>query len=743
MLSPGISEVSGVVFASEPIQFAEVALWEIGPDGTVARYPAYTGETDELGRIKLEIPDLVGPFLMTAAGGVTAEYWTGNHLELDSVVHVRAVVTSHVPGQEHHIVITPLTTIATARGEKRGTVRAPGNPYITDDIRDVDIDEVELAYERLGSHFGFDPLHTVPDAPESHGSLSDSNKYGLVLAGMSSLAWDIADESRMTGLAWNTLTFMAALMEDARDDARFFDGIGPDGPIAVGACEPECLLGANMLRARMAQALTRWFSLMHEGRSLLDSERALFMIMQMTGNRDPLLFGDTPIEPFDDEGPEIRVVTSPVYDESQDRIDFTSGREPVHVHDGARIIDLARGYRGICPVVYKHVSLLHDPEENPLRWLFEVRDDLAGVDPMTVDYRVGIAGNGPDGQPGWVSDWRRAEMIGWAENRTAQMALTLLADDIPELATTEAVFVLEIRAEDLVGEVSPAASGCWQHVPLGPPLWVGPPGDTVGPGSLQATRLEANNLAPLLNGMVPEGKVLAAFEIYNGTFDPAFVTLQYDQPLGSYQGEWARGATFIAELGIDGCLQTGLCSAGLPADPELSAIGPYPLPPLVSGIRVVEKNSGIELPCSECDSGEFMIEGGRAYEVQILVDDMGFLLPVPVEQVAELVVGVGNPGFLTGVLGDVEERCYWEESLQECQEHIRYQLYQALTAVDMDIRGLVVRGRVSPSVALPPRIPNPSASSERTLMEPIRMDITWTTVEPGLPDTNPPSQQNN
>ena len=713
-----IGKIDGLVTGSEPIRDAAVELRKWDP--IEQRWDLVDeAVSDQNGRFEFILGQQSGSFWVTAAGGVTSEFWSDDEVEFDDDQILETVSVEHIPGEIRPVVVSPLSSLGVALAEQRLAEGAEAEFF----------DAVRRAYQLLREHFHADVAHTMP-AAVMDASLTEDVRHALALAGLSSLAHQIAEESGLTIKAWNTITLGQALIEDARGPGALLDGIGPAGRIEVGACPSPCFLSANTLRANLVRALLREFLRTAANVTGLGFGDAQLFLDRVATNSEPELFDAEPIAPIDEQAPEIRPLESPIYREIFDRIDFDDALTPNHIH-AEPPIDLASAFNNTSLVVYKHINLLHRVEDNPLRWRFEVLDDAVGADPRDVDYRVLIGG-------AHLTDWLDATLVGpTAEGM--EFEVILLSDDIPSLATTEDTFSLELRARDRKGNVAPIIVGSWKHVPLAPPLWVGPAVEPTGPRSLQATRLEFDNLAPLLSGNAEA--VLMTFDVYNGTRDGAYLTLTALQPSGNFSWTWLSSQAFLQkdETTLDDCVSDGTCTTDSPSGPTPSSIGPQPLPPLIGRLRVIEKAIGTETPCISCDPGEFYVEPGRLYEAQVLMTNASFLIPVQPSTVGELQVGpTGNAENLTGVSMGTYAWCE-RYQMGMCLERNDFELYEALTSASIQALGLAVSGLTSATPTMPSRAPAPSFDpDENTFATPVEGDFVWTTNESILPNPDPP-----
>lgn len=718
--------IAGQVLGSGPVRGAIVEVWRLDPGGQPAGAPLYRAETGEDGRYRIEVFRLAPPFLVTARGGVTGEYWSADTLALDQdrVHHLRAVIDDawlRAQREVAPVALTPLTTVAAALAEQR----------LAEGLASSHGDAVAQAYALLDQHFGIDTRHALPPgAPD--GAIDADARHALALAGLSGIVHGLAIQTGRSINAMNIFMLTDALVADARGPGARLDGVGPAGPVALGACGAACPLPADALRRALAEALVRDWLPSAGNQAGLGFGDIAELLLQITGSPEPALFGEAPADELDTMPPAVEALLSPVLDERRDRIAFDDTGRPVHDHDGTEIIDLGLGLGDTCPAVFKHADLLHAMDSNPLRWRFAVRDDLVGVQGMDITATVQPPGGA-------------AQVVVPVAAVQAEDALTLdvavSAAVVPSLATTEGVYTLSLRARDALGNEAAPLMTCWEHMLLAAPLRADPFEVALGPGSFDAARLEGDNLAPVLRGEVQP--VLARFALENNTGADVYLTLRIDELAGRYQAEWLRSRAFLREeVGEDDCLDQQTCSVVAPPEPVAEILGPVVIPPSFAGVRVVEQGSGREAACAACDPGEVLIAAGGRYEVQVVVSEPSFLSPPGVQpaQIAEIAAGpIGSAARLTGVDEGVYVECTEPDDMSPgvCGRRNVFQLYRAMTTAVIEIDRLVLSAQSSALSGSPPQPPLPAVdpSQDSTLSEPISTSFTWTTAEDAtLPD---------
>ncbi len=322
--------------------------------------------------------------------------------------------------------------------------------------------------------------------------------------------------------------------------------------------------------------------------------------------------------------------------------------------------------------------------------------------------------------------------------------------DIPELATVEGRFEIEIQASDRLGNLAAPLVGCWQHVPLAAPVHVAPLALASGPGSLAAANLDNDDVVSLLGGTLPAelGYPLIRIPVTNGSGEVVYLTPQLDELTGTYDRTFVSARALVREdARVDACI-TGnppTCSIALPREPrQEERVISQPLPALTSQasfvtLRVVDAQSGAVVTCDECRPGEARLDPGRSYEVQVVATTLDFLVPAGVDpdRMARIQVGPsGNRQRLVGIVDEVEHVYCADPDAAEgiCRGHQVFDLYQALAEARIDIQSMRISARTAPSPSLPPRTPRPSASADdATFSVPLSTSYGWSATEPVIP----------
>jgi hypothetical protein len=736
-LSDGI--IDGHVIASTPVSGAQVTVWQLTPEGE--RFELM-GEatTNENGYFSTHVGQAFQGILIEAIGGTTFEPWAPD-LAIPLELELRAVLTDYLPGPPgtvRTVVVSPLTTMAEALGRGR---LARGDKEPTYD------EAMVRAYGLLGAHFGGVNLTDTPLAPLSALAvgLGDDVRHALVIAGLSGLAQWMAEEAFASARAVNTLSLTKLLIRDASDPLARFDGLEDDGPIRViacsrspeceadpSACEPTvCDLDANTLRADLATALALYFLPADYNGTGLTFDDVDELIEAIRANEERELFGSVPPEPLGGEPPAVAVAMSMVDDEWTDIVMFSPAAVPSYTRTGA--VTVLDG-NGPCEEqrVRKYVTRMDGPADNPLRWVFTVRDLRGvGIQPAGGEYRVGLRG-----QTGieWLTGWRKAVPLTTRDDGV-DYEVVLLRSELPELTTERGIFEIEFRGKDALEQMTPVVRSCWEHVPLAAPLWVSPPMDVPADDgrSLYRVRL-GDGLAPLLNGVpLSEGKGIMEFEIRNGTTEPVYLTLSVEQPAAQFTKSWQKTNASLRDDGrTSSCLQAGTCVADFP--PELSTTLAIDqtgtIESVIAGLYIWDVVAGQPLaPCIECDAGEYRLaprgdeSNPRIYRLMAMVSDLAPLAPQPTNEdwgpFADVVLdSIWLPTAITGRRFEEFTYCnmpIWGSGT--CDDHTIYRHYLALSAVNLTIPWLRVGGRTSPTASLEPLLP---AEQSNTLGIPVQ-----------------------
>ncbi|ACY18847.1 hypothetical protein [Haliangium ochraceum] len=733
-LSNGV--LSGTVMLGTPVVGAQVRVYRLDVNGAPKdRAPVAEAVTDEMGRFYMELGASYGNLHIESTGGRARELWTEEPLELGAESQLVAVIPAYEPYPPREIVVSPFTTIAATLAEH---YRASA-----DDERYHEA--VQRAHALLSEHLGdLSILDTAP-APISEPApqLTPSVRHGLLLASLSLLAGRIADETAGSVRGVNTMALTEALRDDASDAAGLLDGIGPRGALELGLCAPPpecsdcrplCRLSAQTLRQDLGDTLAfHLLGSVHDGTGLDFGDGAAVANHVAQGTEAALFGAVEPGAVRDEQGPIITPLESPYFNESEDVIAFDPALQPVHVRSNAARVDLASVFQGDCAQeLHKHVSLLGPDDDNPLRWRFAVRDAAAGFVAEDVSARIRV--------PGLATPRTLTvtELPGDSIAGGRAFEARALKADVAALAAVEGRYNVEITATDRLGNPSDVLRGCWEHVPRAAPLWAGTFGAATGAGSFDETRLENDNLAPVLRG--DQAPILARLEVQNNTDADAYLTFNIDELTGRYSATWVHSRALLSiEPGASDCLTTGACNTSLPPAPAVETLPPQTLPASMLTLRVVDKLAGQEPSCPTCRPNENHLGARGQFEVQALVADLAPLVAGSVirTQISEIHVGrLEAPTQLTGVDRGIYVRCSRQHEMTgECQERITYQQYSAITGIFVSVDTLAISALASASPVSTPQKPQPPTElSTSTLSTPLATAVTWETRDEVLPD---------
>jgi hypothetical protein len=454
--------------------------------------------------------------------------------------------------------------------------------------------------------------------------------------------------------------------------------------------------------------------------------------------------------------PIVRVLPTTVYDELDDTIVFDERGVPIHAA-GDHTVTLGRPGSGaiVCPVLHKFAHRLDDPNDNAIRWQFEVvGQGTTRIDAEAGMYRLRLrqsatGGSGSDTGADtevWLTEWLPAQVIGTMENGVRYEAV-VLRSQIPSLAAVRGIIDVEVRGANELGVESVPVRYCWEHVPLAAPLQVRNVVEAMGPGSLHEANLDpGNNLAPLLNGVpLEQGRAVMDLEIVNGTAEAVYATLAIEQDLSTFTRSWQKTNAFLFNEPASDCLATDECTVILPSDQQtvLMSAEAGDINGLVSAILVQDMITGQRIsPCEGCGPDTYLIEpritlgDPRVYRVQLVVTDLRMLAPqLPGVNLGPLSdMPLDAEMLRTPITGQTLGRwrlCRIPTSTQQCGEATVYQHYVALTEASLSLPGVRILARTSPSPELPAIMP---LEQPGVLGAPVGIDTyQWSTVEEPLP----------
>ena len=212
----------------------------------------------------------------------------------------------------------------------------------------------------------------------------------------------------------------------------------------------------------------------------------------------------------DRTGPAVTLAASPVLDEATRctvtvNVDtsgavgaITNAASPVTYNCGGATTDLSAA--GV--TVSKYVTRLGSSTENPLRWNLSTVDEVNGVQVANADttVRMRIYRQGQAAPATWVA----GKATGYAVS-TLTATIDALSTDWPELQTHTATFVMEVEAQDRLGNWGPRVSRTWTHRPLAPPVSIVARGEAPKSGN---------------SGMYPHTADLYPYSIFRNSLTP-------------------------------------------------------------------------------------------------------------------------------------------------------------------------------------------------------------------------------
>ncbi len=752
----------GVVHMIEPVRAAQIEVWELDQDGNrVGIRPQFLTQADQDGNFSVYIPSTypsnvefgVGlpPLEFVVEYAQVREYWSDYQYATSR--QLRSVLIDWEESENLFVVISPYTSMAVAMANKRFETaggREAGQIYRR---------TLRETYADFEIHFGVNVLRERPaDLSSRLEIVTPAVKYMLMLYGLSGLVRQtlMQDSISEPVYAFNTTDLTDTLVDDAYGPGAVFNGEGTNGPLDFGPPQSPYLLNEQTLRGDLANAIASQFLLTEYNITLLDGDATGFYLKDLSDGNSPALFGG---DSEDNEGPTVSPLPSLVWDERLDLISFAPDTgKPIHRRQAVSLdpdaaVDLATGFTGdsseTCPVVYKHTNQLasNTADDNPLRWRFAVSDRGFGVDPWALVARIGPRDS--VGKHAEVAGTVVASTTGIDGGRGYIVEVLALRKDIPELASVEGIFDIEVQASDWERNKSPVLRGCWNHRPLAAPIQAGSIAYATGMNALENRRLENDNLGELIRGLPDPtpAAVVAGFDIDNPNEDPVYVSFRIDDLIGDYRFIWRVGHRAIEQDETPSrCLSNGFCSLERPRLPTDLVQPAAPLRAEAIAVHVTDRNDGTNAACLDCDDGEFLLQPGGHYRVELSMRDLGFLVPNQDSSPGELVVDqrlvqefsanpAGEAPMLTGVDEGEYLHCAAPGSEEgDCLVHERFLLFHALREARLDIASVAlhteVRAHRQHTLILPA---HPYGNPVTTLSVPREFRFLWSTRESLIP----------
>jgi hypothetical protein len=444
--------------------------------------------------------------------------------------------------------------------------------------------------------------------------------------------------------------------------------------------------------------------------------------------------------------PVLDVRTTTMADEQGDQINL-AGARPRHTHAAASTsLGLASSCTtGSVPQVYRHAYLMvasppaDESTSNVLRFVFAVRDGVGiGPDRQAAEYRVRVPG------AEWGA-WRSAGEGVEIEPGVYEYTAALLRSELPELATVEGQYEIEMRSRDEVG-LSAVQARCWGHHPLAPPLKVTALGQSDDASrSLRQTRLDQNdNVSAVLTGSIGTAW-LVEFEIVNPTTDNAWTqllpsTLPTDAHI---ERDWRDSWVVLSQRDVNEQCGSGRGSTPTPAPSRSDGVlTPIDAAALNISVKLYEEVGGTYSP-RDPQQGRYLIEaatasGPRRYKAVLSTSGIPSMRPWSGSIGEVTLTRIDGSTGITGELVSQSTHCTrstatgcprppGEPQEFKCTQRTTYQRYRAVEKVVLhwnSSAGIQINGSVAVGGTLREAKPNPSS---------VVGVFDWSTIENGLP----------
>lgn len=330
--------------------------------------------------------------------------------------------------------------------------------------------------------------------------------------------------------------------------------------------------------------------------------------------------------------PRLAVQSSLVHDEALEVPAFDASEAPVHTHTGAPV-DLA--VENGCPAVTKFSHLLgaslppygHEvddhgtPRRNPLHYVLVASDDGVGIVAGSMRYHVGY---GTTTGTTWIHDWTSAGPPTPSDVGGDQYDIGIFDDAVPQLATTEGIYVVEFQATDRLGRTT-TVHRCFDLHLRAPPLHFQVPGAPPGTDPDPIPVDHAYRLLSLHLGVPPPfsaiadrllndnatGASLLDEDVTNGTASTVYLEVNVTKPTKVFAGQSFKLENLITTQAVniectdfgDGAPPPALCT-GATSGPTYASAAPrtdQEISGLSFPVRVFELDGSLhpatEVPC--------------------------------------------------------------------------------------------------------------------------------------------------
>lgn len=778
----------GMAVVAEPLIGGEVSIWSLegddwGPEtrgvlvgrGRIGEEVSLEfGPPGELsvgmaGYFEIPVTVPKGDFKIVVTGGQMSEFWSDNLVPMDSSYSTEAevpevplvsYVLDGIASEKQIYTVSPFTTIASSLAASRFVNQNNGRREFRKVIRD--------SYGAFNSFLSTD---IVLRFPEWGGVRIEYAAYALALAGLSTQAYEIARKG-FTKESFNTMSLVRALVEDASDSAAVLDGIGLEGSVEVGQCLfYPCYLDPETLRIGIVRAILDVYRYEPEGMEWrFNFVQLLPKVIPPRSPAQLLLFGDREVSaPFDADLPILDIVDTLIRDEISDAVTFhPDSFEPQHSSEqsgnDSQIWNTKDAfYAASCPVVYKHVNILHDrPSGNPIKWIIRERDRTGII--YDIEYRVGYLSplSSSLGCPSsiriddveWLlgGQWRYAES-GVRDSDTDDMddtdlySIWLTRDNVPELVDRDGIFVIQVRTTDWIGNRSETLTGRWRNIPLPPPLLLHGTTLPVGGNALHTLSLNDNRLLDLVEAntiSVDKAPVLSESTIENGSSDPAYLDLFIDHKTATQiETRWTSWGALQRREEFDPplvCKKDAGCRVDSfdPRQDTLFEQVSFSFNDWGLAIRVLDENRNVMEPllCPKCQN-RYLIEGFQRYVIQLIATNWEHIMPMPIEPI--IVHDVYQPFALLG-----QERGQWRLCTDfdffayVCHVMEDFQFYSAVTKIEFhNETQLQVRVSSTPDGTSYIPVATSKLGVPYTLVtDELPMSVSWDTEKTVLPITD-------
>jgi hypothetical protein len=297
--------VRGRAFASSPIAGATVRVYRLDEAGARVGEVGQGATTAADGSFEVPVESAYGVLELEVGGGSYTEV-TGTEITLGAGSVLNALVVGFQPTDvTDGVIITPLTHMATSLAHARVAAGKETTMALAAD----------QAYELIGDHFfSVDIGDTVPSAlTNAIGTVTEDERYGLILHGLSEQAHVIAEANALTDQALTSVSVATKLAQDLGSTEALFNGDGVTGALMLctplGQCAPcvgLCTVDGNVTRSGLAQALLAYFndtSHNHSG-ATYDLMRTQLDDLRLDTNEE-LYDPNDLTEELDNDGPEI------------------------------------------------------------------------------------------------------------------------------------------------------------------------------------------------------------------------------------------------------------------------------------------------------------------------------------------------------------------------------------------------------------------------------------------------------